>query len=281
MAPSPGAPSRSTTRRRYRRGRRRRRRCSRSPPGLRSPRRGARRPVRARSVIGVHTSANWIHPPNAASTVSTRDRHPHRPVDQPIVGRMGRMLLHVRGLLAAEDDEQHPERVEAGEERAGDAGREQDVPEPVLAPERCGEDRVLGEEPGERRHPGEREPADQHRPPRLRHQPPQAAHLSDVLLPAQRVDDDPCAEEEQRLEERVRHQQEHRVRVGADPCAEEHVADLRHRRVGDHPLDVRLDERDQPGHQQRQCAEHGRACPARSAPARTAGACGRSGRRRR
>src|SRR3712207_7226781 len=51
--------------------------------------------------------------------------------------------------------------------------------------------------------------------------------------------------EQQGLEERVRHQVEHRVRVRAEPGAEEHVADLRHRRVRDHALDVRLHECDE------------------------------------
>ena len=67
----------------------------------------------------------------------------------------------------------------------------------------------------------------------------------------------PGGEEEQRLEERVRHQVEHRARVRAEARADEHVADLRHRRVGDHALDVGLDERDQPGHQERRGAEPG------------------------
>src|SRR5215467_8197132 len=78
-------------------------------------------------VIGVHTSANWIHPPKAASTASTATVSP---IDEAVVARVRRVLADVRRLLAAEDDEQHPERVQAGEERAGDGRREQDVAEP-------------------------------------------------------------------------------------------------------------------------------------------------------
>ena len=43
--------------------------------------------------------------------------------------------------------------------------------------------------------------------------------LADVLLAGERVDDDPGREEEQRLEERVRHQVEHRARVRAESPA--------------------------------------------------------------
>src|SRR6266545_2672109 len=48
---------------------------------------------------------------------------------------------------------------------------------------------------------------------------------------------------------------EHPVRVRAEACAEEHVADLRHRRVRDHALDVDLNERDQSCKEQRPRAE--------------------------
>ena len=61
--------------------------------------------------------------------------------------------------------------------------------------------------------------------------------------------------EQQRLEEGVRHQVEDRVAVRPDPGREEHVADLRHRRVGDDALDVPLHERDDAGDEQRDRAE--------------------------
>ena len=83
----------------------------------------------------------------------------------------------------------------------------------------------------------------------------QPTHLADVLLAAEMVDHDAGRHEEQRLEEGVRHQVEDRVAVGSDPGREEHVADLRHRRVRDHALDVPLHERDDTGHEQRDRAE--------------------------
>ena len=119
------------------------------------------------------------------------------------------------------------------------------------------DDRVLREEAGERRDADERERAREEAPLRERHHPPEPAHLPDVLLARERVDREARRHEEQRLEEGVRHEVEHPVRVAADPDADEHVADLRHRRVRDHALDVGLDERDQARDEQRERAGAG------------------------
>ena len=90
---------------------------------------------------------------------------------------------------------------------------------------------------------------------RARHERAQAAHPADVLLAAEVMDDDAGAHEQQRLEERVRHQVEDRVAVRADPGRDEHVADLRHRRVRDDALDVPLHERDHSRDEERDRAE--------------------------
>ena len=84
---------------------------------------------------------------------------------------------------------------------------------------------------------------------------PEPAHAADVLLVGQGVDDDAGSHEEQRLEEGVRHQVEHARPVGPEADGGEHVADLAHRRVRDHALDVRLHERDEPGEDDRHRAE--------------------------
>ena len=58
------------------------------------------------------------------------------------------------------------------------------------------------------------------------------------------VNDGACGEEEQSLEEGVGHEVEDGGRVGRDAAAEEHVAELRDGGVGEHALDVVLDEAD-------------------------------------
>ena len=71
---------------------------------------------------------------------------------------------------------------------------------------------------------------------------PQAAEAPDVDLVVHAVHDRAGAEEHVGLEEAVREQvdQGQRVRAAAEADAEEHVADLGHRRLGEHPLDVVL-----------------------------------------
>ena len=80
----------------------------------------------------------------------------------------------------------------------------------------------------------------EHRPERERHLLAQAAHLAHVLLVGKCVDDDAGAQEELGLEERVREEVQDAGVVRADADAHDHVADLRHRRVGQDPFDVPL-----------------------------------------
>ena len=92
---------------------------------------------------------------------------------------------------------------------------------------------------------------------RPRHDLLEAPHPPDVLLAVQVVDDEAGRHEQQRLEEGVCHEVEHRVPVRADPRRHEHVSDLRHRRVRDHALDVPLHERDGSRDQERRRTEPG------------------------
>ena len=73
------------------------------------------------------------------------------------------------------------------------------------------------------------------------------------------------AEEQQRLEEGVGEQMEHRRAVGADAGGEEHVAELRAGRISDHPLDVVLDRADGGGEDGGRGADVGDDAHARSA----------------
>ena len=79
----------------------------------------------------------------------------------------------------------------------------------------------------------------------------QAAHVAQVLLAVQRVDDRARSEEQQRLEERVRVEVEDAAGERADAHRQEHVAELRDGRVRQHALDVVLDQADRAGHQRR------------------------------
>ena len=72
------------------------------------------------------------------------------------------------------------------------------------------------------------------------HAAAQAAHLPDVLLVVQRVDDRAGAKEEQRLEKRVREQMKHGRAGRRQADRHDHVAQLRERGVGEDALDVVL-----------------------------------------
>ena len=77
-------------------------------------------------------------------------------------------------------------------------------------------------------------------PERERHLLPQAAHPANVLFVRERVNDEPRAEKELRLEERVRKEVSDAAFVRADTDAHDHVTDLRHRRIGENSFDVPL-----------------------------------------
>ena len=76
----------------------------------------------------------------------------------------------------------------------------------------------------------------------MRDEFPEAPHLRHVLLAAQRVDHGARPEEEAGLEPGVREDVEHARREGERSAAEEHVAELRDRRVREDLLDVGLGE---------------------------------------
>ena len=75
-----------------------------------------------------------------------------------------------------------------------------------------------------------------------------------------RVDHGACAEEQQRLEERMREQVEDGRAIRADAASNEHVAELGARRIGDDALDVVLHKADGRGEKCRDGADHGHEC---------------------
>ena len=70
--------------------------------------------------------------------------------------------------------------------------------------------------------------------------PPEPAIEAHVLFVVHGMDHRACAQEQQRLEESVGEEMEHSRAERADPGCEEHVAQLRAGRIGDHALDVCL-----------------------------------------
>ncbi len=142
------------------------------------------------------------------------------------------MRVGVRAELAFEGHEGEAPRIEARQQRSRDAAPKRELGADAVAAVRGFDDGVLRVEAGEAAEAGnaetdQREGADRHHRPGDRHRFADAAHVAHVLLVMQAVDDRARAEEEQRLEESVREQVEHRRVVGADPCGEEHVTQLR------------------------------------------------------
>ena len=180
-----------------------------------------------------------------------RDRHP----------RPGLVRVDVAGIepfLAEEDQEDQPEHVERGQER----GRQQRRSRPSLpiaesliqAPTMISS---FDQKPASGTNPALAGRADQERPEGERHVLAQPAHVLDVLLFVHAVDDRAGAEEEEALEEGVRHQVEDRGDPGPGPDRGGHVAKLREGGVGDDALDVVLGEGDRRGHEGGEGADDG------------------------
>ena len=167
------------------------------------------------------------------------------------VGRMSALELARLGAGRSEEDaEHHAKRVEGGQAGRDIAGHgEQHVG--AAAIDGVGEDLVLGEPAGEEREAGQRQRADGERDEGERHGLPEATHAVEVLEPRHRADDRARAHEQQRLEERVGHQVKQAGAVRGHRDAQDHVADLGDRRVGDHPLEVGDHERHGGGEDQR------------------------------
>ena len=156
--------------------------------------------------------------------------------------------------MPAEREDVEARHVEGRQQR----GEHADDPDAIVArSEGRGENLVLAEESSEGRQAGDRDRADQHGEVGPRHTGAKPAHPAHVLLARQRVDHRAGAQEEQRLEEGVRHEMEDARGVGADAQAEEHVAELADRRVGQHALDVVLSDADRGREERRRGAHDG------------------------
>ena len=178
------------------------------------------------------------------------DHHPgrdgqEREHDEGPDHHAGRFVDMMRDLRrhsrpAGEREEEEAEAIERGQERAA----EQERPEKKSLVKGRGQDLVLREEPSEGRQACQGRRPDEHGDGRGQHAGGQAAHLAEILLPAQPVDDAAGAKEQQGLEEGVRDQVEDGGGVRPQPCRREHVAELTDGRIGEHALDVGLHEAD-------------------------------------
>jgi hypothetical protein len=187
-----------------------------------------------------------------------------------VIGRCGMavsgrlLFFHVRrgrrvvAALPVEGQEHEAEHVGRRQQRGQHADEpEQLVPAGGLGGEGLEEDFVLAEEPCQAGHAGNRQRSDEERPVGDRQVLLQAAHVPEILLSCQRVDDGAGSEEEQGLEERVGVEMEDTGPIRADAHRQEHEPELRHRRVGEDALDVVLDQADRAGHQRRRHANRG------------------------
>ena len=150
-------------------------------------------------------------------------------------------------VFAEEAQEQRAEHVERGHER----GEHADPVHPRRVLIRSGENRILTMESGKGRHARDRHARAQQRPAGDRNFAAQPAHLAQILLAAQRVNHAAGAQEQQRLEERVRHHVEDSGGKRSRAEAKEHVAQLRNRRVGEDFLDIVLRQTDGGGEERR------------------------------
>ena len=217
-------------------------------------------PVRGRRHAG-HRAEEVQQPvaedEEAASADRADGQHDHR--SRHHRRRLVRVHLVVPAALAGEGHEHDPGHVERGDASADQGRGTEQRPGSAALGERGVDDRVLGEEAGQRRDADDRQVAEPEGDGRDRHDPGQAAEAAHVDLVVHLVLDRPGPEEHPGLEEAVREQVRDREHVPgrAEAGGEHHVADLAHRRSGQRLLDVVLGAPDDRAEQQRDGADDG------------------------
>ena len=136
--------------------------------------------------------------------------------------------------------EEHHDDLTRHVVRGEQCGDETDHVETTVVREDEQENFVLRPETGKGWHAGNGQPADDEREGRDGHQLAKCTHATHVLFMVHAVDDRTRTEEQQRLEESVRHHVEDCCDVRARPDGKEHVAELRHRGIREHLLDIGL-----------------------------------------
>src|SRR5579872_799927 len=114
------------------------------------------------------------------------------------------MRMRFAPVIAHERHEPRAEHIE----RCHAGGQDAEPVNPGMIMIRADENLVFAEETRCARDARNRDAGEEERPTCYGDSLAQTAHLPEVLLAAERMDDAACAKEEQRLEERMRHQME-------------------------------------------------------------------------
>ena len=194
-------------------------------------------------------------PPKKEKNGQDDQRQPHDP--GRLVRRVQRRLAVRADLvpagLAAEGQHLQARHVV----RREDGGQQAQRPQRLVVGEHVGQHVALGPEAGQGRDAGDGQPADGEGDRGPLHDLAQGAHALEVLLAVEPVDGRAGGQEEQALEEGVRHHQEDGGDVGPRPDGQDHVADLRDGGEGEHLLDVLLRAGDGGGHEGGDAADDG------------------------
>src|SRR5271157_735386 len=143
------------------------------------------------------------------------------------------MLFHLNGLagLTGERQEEKPEHVKGSEAR----GNEADKPKQFAAVrtrEGFPKDFILTEESRKERRATDGQRSDEHGFRGSGNSVPKPSHLAHILRAAQSVNHAPRSQEEQSLEEGMRHQMEDSCAERPHTTRQKHVPELADRRVG-------------------------------------------------
>ena len=155
-----------------------------------------------------------------------------------------RVMIH--SLHAEKGHDEHAEGVQRRDEYAPQHAKIRITRAEAMRHRHGVYQRVLGKESSRARESDQRKATHEGRPKCDRQVLAQPAHLSHVLLMVHGHDDRPRGQEQQRLEEGMRHQMEDAGAVGRHAERHRHVTQLRQRRVRHHPLDVVVDDAQQP-----------------------------------
>ena len=212
---------------------------------------------------GLEKFAEWIRAAEAGGNAEPSGSDGADGEDDERDGHGLRRLVDVvldlvaHAWLAKEGEEDETAHVEGGHEGGGEADEPENAIGAAFGGPGLPEDFVFGEESGEAGNAGDGEHADEHGPERGGSALAKVAHELHILLTGHGVNNGAGTEEEQGLEEGVSEDVEDSGGECADAEREEHVAELGDGGVGEHALDVVLNEADGGGEDSGEGADDG------------------------